>query len=164
MGDAKRRGRLEIVPNAADRKEHDRKKVVSRAKSEPTRPGFLDDFGRAVAANNHESIFCCINADQTMVAHLLQNPQGVSIQLAPSVLSWSWGQSPSHARNTFFNACVLTIECLSLAHPDTLISYAEQQLTKGVMLRVGYDRAYESSVEYVVPLMLEYPDQDFRNG
>ena len=150
MENAKRRKYLGIKPDPTDLQEKQKKRVMARAKSEKIRPGFLVDLGRSLASNGSESVWCLIVL-QSFHYQVLPNQAGISMQIIPSLLTCE--PAPPTIGNY-----ILTIECLSKDSPDTIVEYAIQQIAKGVTLRVGYDRAYQSSAEYVVPLMLNATD------
>lgn len=149
MGDAKRRKHLGIEPEPIDPQERRKRRVMARAKSEPLRPRFLLDLGRALASDGCESIECTIPFANDAHYSSLANGIGIALQVIPSIICCS--PSPSH-----FGKCILTIECLSKEPPSVLFEYIKQQLSEGVTLQVGYDRAYQGRSEYVVPLIIEY--------
>ena len=150
MGDAKQRKHLGIKPDLkGGRKKH----VMKRAKSEPIRPGFLSDFGRDLASTGQDSMWCCMEISSMIYMPLSDQP-GIAAQVVPSILSCR--PSSDLTRHTIIADHILTIECLSKEPVSTLFEYIKQQLIEGVTLRVGYDRAYQGSDEYVVPLILEY--------
>jgi hypothetical protein len=148
MGDSKRRKDMGIKPDPADRQEQQKKRVMALAASEPIRQGFSPDLGRALAADGCDSADVKILV-QSMHYQPLRRDAGVSMQVVPSMVACK----PMPSR---IGSYIFSIECLSKAPHAEIAEYITQQLTEGVTVRVGYDRAYQSSVEYVVPLILEY--------
>jgi hypothetical protein len=147
MGDAKRRKGIE--PENSVRPSSQKVRVMKLSKRETVREGFALDLGRAMAADGLDS--CNIMAvAQDLHYQALPGQAGIAVQIVPSILSCDPLPSP------IWDRYILTIECLSDAPHAAIAEYVTQQLADGASVQVGYDRAYQSEVEYVVPLILEY--------
>jgi hypothetical protein len=150
MGDAKRRKDMGHKPDPTDPQKQQKKRVMARAASEPIRQGFSPDLGRALAADGRDSARVELHAVQATHYQPLPHEAGICMQVVPSMLICK----PMPTR--IYEGYILSIECLSSAPDEEIAQYVKQRLAEGVDLLVGYDRAYESSVEYVVPLVMEY--------
>lgn len=168
MGDSKRRKGLGCVIERKDPAQKQKEKVMRLAAAEPVRSGFRPDLGRTLAVTGCDHVLL-----QATIRTLKYNPlliknifvqdnteisllssDGVAMHIFPAALSCSSTSGVSLESDASY---IFTIECLSTASQVKIVEQVMKKVAEGVVLRVGYDRAYrgKDSGEYVVPLMLD---------